>query len=80
MRSWNLNVLIVPFHHSCSYINIAKERLSECLRAQCIEDLANQLIAKIDQIHINEKLITTRLKSAIERFHILKTDSAEDRQ
>jgi len=37
------------------------------------EDLIQQLIGHIDEIKINEKLITTRLKSEIERFHTLRS-------
>jgi site-specific DNA recombinase len=37
------------------------------------EDLIQQLIGYINEIKINEKLITTRLKSEIERFHTLRS-------
>src|SRR3990167_10239738 len=37
------------------------------------ENLINQLIGHIDNIQINEKLITTRLKLEIERFHALRS-------
>ena len=37
------------------------------------EDLISQLIAQIDNIKIDEKLITTKLKSEIERFHSLRS-------
>jgi len=37
------------------------------------EDLIQQLIGHIDNIKINEKLITTRLKLEIERFHALRS-------
>ena len=37
------------------------------------DDLISQLIAQIDSIKINEKLLTTRLKLEIERFHTLRS-------
>lgn len=37
------------------------------------EDLIQQLIGHINNIKINEKLITTRLKAEIERFHELRS-------
>ncbi len=37
------------------------------------EDLIQQLIAQIDGIKINERLLTTRLKGEIERFHTLRS-------
>jgi len=37
------------------------------------EDLVRQLIGHIDSININEKLITTRIKLEIERFHNLRS-------
>lgn len=37
------------------------------------EDLIQQLIGHINDIKINEKLITTRLKAEIERFHELRS-------
>ncbi|MFH1792687.1 MAG: recombinase family protein [Patescibacteria group bacterium] len=37
------------------------------------EDLIQQLIGHIDNIKINEKLITTKLKLEIERFHALRS-------
>lgn len=37
------------------------------------EDLISQLIAQINNIKIDEKLITTKLKSEIERFHSLRS-------
>lgn len=37
------------------------------------EDLISQLIAQIDNIKIDEKLITTKLRSEIERFHALRS-------
>ena len=37
------------------------------------EDLIQQLIGHINNIKINEKLITTRLKTEIDRFHALRS-------
>lgn len=58
-----------------TYYHCARSVNYECSEPYITEeDLIRQLIAHIDNININEKLITTTLKADIERFHNLRSN------
>lgn len=58
-----------------TYYHCARSVNYECNEPYITEeDLIRQLIGHIDNININEKLITTALKADIERFHNLRSN------
>jgi len=58
-----------------TYYHCARSVNYECSEPYISEeDLISQLIGHIDEIRINEKLITTKIKLEIERFHNLRSN------